>query len=151
MTGFIHLHYSMPMNTSISANKYILNLGMGKSRIESSSERDQNLLEVWKKDKRYHVCEKPFDENMAESRKVWELKKRWSLFIWFICSSYIDYWDRLDQCIIFSWIVTQYIGCNPRFCPEWPHSKFEDGSQKEVSQKFPDYTAFSHVEMQVHL
>ena len=40
------------------------------SRIESSSERDQNQIEMWKKDKRYHVSEKPFDENMAERRKV---------------------------------------------------------------------------------
>ena len=30
---------------------------------------------MWKKDKRYHVSEKPFDENLAESRKIWELKK----------------------------------------------------------------------------
>ena len=30
---------------------------------------------MWKKDKRYHVSEKPFNENMAESRKDGELKK----------------------------------------------------------------------------
>ena len=47
-----------------------------ESRIESSSsEKDQNLLKIWKKDKRYHVSEKPFNENMAESRKVGEPKK----------------------------------------------------------------------------
>ena len=46
-----------------------------ESRIESSSERDQNQIKTWKNDKRYHVSEKPFHENMAESRKVGELKK----------------------------------------------------------------------------
>ena len=38
-----------------------------KTRIEPSNEKDQNQLEIWKKDKRYHVSEMPFDENMAES------------------------------------------------------------------------------------
>ena len=30
---------------------------------------------MWTKEKRYHLSEKPFDENMAKSRKVGELKK----------------------------------------------------------------------------
>ena len=46
-----------------------------KSRIESSSEKDLNQLEVWKKDKRYHVFKMPFHEKMAESGRVAELKK----------------------------------------------------------------------------
>ena len=61
-----------------------------ESRIESSNERDQNQLEMWKKDKRYHVFEKPFDENMAERRKIWGLKI-WALFICFIYNSYINF------------------------------------------------------------
>ena len=36
--------------------------------------RDQNQIKILK-DKRYHVSEKPFNEKMAESRKVGELKK----------------------------------------------------------------------------
>ena len=49
-------------------------------RIESSSERDQNQLEMWNKGK----------ENMAERRKVGELKLD-SFLVCFICLSYIDY------------------------------------------------------------
>ena len=45
-----------------------------ESRIKSSSERDQSQHEMWKKNKRSHVSEKSFDENMAESRKVGKLK-----------------------------------------------------------------------------
>ena len=30
------------------------------------------------------------------------------------------------------------------FCQEWPHSKCEDGSQEEVSQKPPDYAAVAY-------
>ena len=44
-------------------------------RIDLSSEKDLKKLEIWKKDKRYHVFEMSFDENMAESRKVGEIKK----------------------------------------------------------------------------
>ena len=40
-----------------------------------SSERGQNLLKMWKTDKKYHLSEKPFDENVAERRIVGELKK----------------------------------------------------------------------------
>ena len=43
--------------------------------MKSSSERDQNLLEMWKKEKRYHVSVEQYDENMAEGRNVGELKK----------------------------------------------------------------------------
>ena len=47
-----------------------------ESRIESSSsERDESQIKIWKKNKRYHVSEKPFNENMIESRKLGELKK----------------------------------------------------------------------------
>ena len=44
-----------------------------ESRIESSSEKNQ--LEIWMKNKCYHLSEMPFDENTAENRKVVELKK----------------------------------------------------------------------------
>ena len=46
-----------------------------ESRIASSSERDENQIMIWKKDKRYHMSEMKFDENIAESRKMDELKK----------------------------------------------------------------------------
>ena len=46
-----------------------------ESRIEAISERDQNQLKRWKKDKQYDKSEKPLHENMAESKKVGELKK----------------------------------------------------------------------------
>ena len=42
-------------------------------RKESSSEKDLNALEGWKKDKRYHVSEMPFDENIAENISVFDL------------------------------------------------------------------------------
>ena len=44
---------------------------MIESRIKSSSDQ----IKMWKKDIRYHVSEEPFDENMAESRKVGNSKK----------------------------------------------------------------------------
>ena len=62
-----------------------------ESRIESSNERDQNWNNMWKTDKRYHVSEYPFDENMAERRKVGELKKdaHYSYVSFVVCSSII--------------------------------------------------------------
>ena len=53
----------------------------------------------------------PFNDNVAESRKVAEFKKMDSTGMFHL-------YFRLD----FS-----------KFCPEWPHSKCEDGSQEEVS------------------
>ena len=46
-----------------------------ESRIESSSERDQIQIKIWKNDKRYHVSDMPFNENIAKKRKVGGLKK----------------------------------------------------------------------------
>ena len=43
------------------------------------------------------------------------------------------------------------MGCNPKFCPELPHSKCEDGSQEEVLWNSPDYAAVAHVQMHLHL
>ena len=65
-----HIHSKSVLGKHVDRKIYII-----ESRIESSSERDQNLLEMWKKDKRYHGSDKPFKENMAESKKVGELKK----------------------------------------------------------------------------
>ena len=36
---------------------------------------DQNQIMMWKKNKRYYIPQKTFNENMAERRKVGEVKK----------------------------------------------------------------------------
>ena len=77
--------------------------------------------------------------------------KRWSLLECFICSWYINYWEGLDWCKISSGIEAEKVSCNPRFCLEWPHSKCKDGSKEEVLQKPPDFAAFAHEQMQMHL
>ena len=75
-----------------------------KSRIESSSERDQNQLEMWKKEKRYHVSEKEFDKKVIESRKVRELKKDGHY-------SYVS--------VISAQVVALYSSKNIIFCKRW--------------------------------
>ena len=65
-----HIYSEFGLGKHVDRTIYVI-----ESRIESSSERDQNQLEMWRKDKQYHVSEMPFDENMAESIKVAELKR----------------------------------------------------------------------------
>ena len=65
-----HIYSKSGLVKHVNRKIYIM-----ESRVESLHETDQNLLEMLKKDKKYHVSEQPFDENMAKSRKVGELKK----------------------------------------------------------------------------
>ena len=64
-----HIYSESGFGKLVDCRMYII-----ESRIESSSENNLNQLEIWKMDKWYHVSKMPFDENMAENRKVGELK-----------------------------------------------------------------------------
>ena len=66
------------------------------SLIGSSSENDLNEIELWKKDKSYHVSKMPFDGHMHEVIKVSDLKKI-HLLLCFVCTSYINNWEGLDD------------------------------------------------------
>ena len=92
------------------------------------------------------MSEMPFDENMTESIKIGELKKI-GLY------RYISYLHHI-LIIEKGWIDATFIqglnkknGRNPRFYPKWPHSKCENGSQEQLSQRLPDYTVVAHVQM----
>ena len=65
-----HMYSESGLGKHVDRMIYIID-----SRIEPPSEKDLNQFEIWKKDKWYHVSEKPFDDTMAESRKVMGLKK----------------------------------------------------------------------------
>ena len=62
-------------------------------RTESSSERDLNQLELWKKDIRHHASKMSFDGNMAVKFKVSDLKKDCNS--WYV--SYVLYSSILMQ------------------------------------------------------
>ena len=95
------------------------------------------------------MTEKPFDENMDESRKVEELKKD---------GLYLNDSFILTSIIEKGWINASFLqGLKHNKWVVIPsnvqngHSKLEDGSEEEVSQKPPGYAAVAHVQMQVHL
>ena len=45
------------------------------TRYDVTKEQELNQHDIWKKNKRYHVFQLPFDENMAENSKGADLKK----------------------------------------------------------------------------
>ena len=92
----VNMHYESGPGKHVDRKIFII-----ESRIESSNKRDQNQLKIWKKDKRYHVSAKPFDENMAESRKVGELKKEGHY--WYV--SFVVYTSIIEK----GWIDAKFL------------------------------------------
>ena len=116
MTGFIHLHCSMPTNTSTSVNTYILNLGIQNMSIERCQEYSHQVREI----RICSRCGRRTEDTMCLKSllmKTWlkEGKLRDSkkivIIYMFHFSSYINYWEGLDRCKIYSgtkaqkWVV----------------------------------------------
>ena len=53
-----------------------------------------------------------------------EVLIRWSLLVYFIYTSSINYWEGLDWCKVSSGIEAQWLGYNPELYPECPRSKW---------------------------
>ena len=60
-----------------------------ESIIESSTERDQNQIKTRKEDKRNHITEKPFDENMAKKESLGSKKVDHYLYLSFVVHTLI--------------------------------------------------------------